>query len=362
MAEHVRNTNILSNLPIPDMFLPQIEAFTFGSLLARTTGKLDPLHAAHVLQQNSGSDEVLVFDIGGTAIKSAVVKAINGKIYIGAQCVTESREKGGGYLDALIQARREYPNLPTAVSTSGVVEAGKLEACPNLNNFVEQLKKAGSFSTVLGEDTLIMNDAQAGLIAGTVGVTQRDLQAGTPTRPNTIYIINGGGIGGAMMDKDGILRAAEPGHVELLSELNPNGVEKACGLKGNQYTCIERVGASGAGIEEQWEKRFEQRLDGKSIAEMMYSGNEYALNLYKVASTATAHIVAGMIRAMGILPSEVSVVLHGGFFNTEGVIERMKRILNRYYEQNIDLTPTKNLGYPNACMAGAAIAALTSNR
>ncbi len=367
MAEIVaRNPNVLLALPIPDISPSQIEAFTLESLLARITGKLGPLHAADILQQNTGR-ELLVFDIGGTAMKSVIAKVSgDGKVIEdeSQERVIESEEKGENYLAELKKTRHDYPNLYTAVSTTGVVDGGSLVACPNLGNFVEQLKKAGGFQTVLGGgDVPVMNDAQAGLIAGAVGVTLKNVREEvSPMAKPVIYIINGGGIGGAVMDKDGILWATEPGHVQLVSVLNPNEVSGSCGLNGRQYTCVEKIGASGAGIEKQWEKKFGQRLDGKLIAERMYHGDEYALNLYNVASTATAHIVAGMMSAMKIIPSEVSVVLHGGFFKTESVIERMKQILNQYYGQDIDLVSAKNLGFSNACIAGAAIAALISNK
>lgn len=357
MPEIVRNPNILSTVPIPEMYPSQIEAYTPSSLRVRETGVLDPMHAIGVLKENRGR-EMLVFDFGATAMKYCIAQiSSDGSIALdkSRSYAIENEGEGRNYMDGLIQASKQFPHLPTAVSTAGIVENNELVESPNLPTFVEDLRKAGGFSKVLGMKVPVMNDGQAGLIAAAVGVASKY----NCIKP-VIFLINGGGIGGAIMDANGVLYATEPGHIPVISELNPFGVTRACEVDGSQSVCLERVGASGEGIEQQWEDTYGQKLDGKSIAEKMYSGDIYALRLIDNATQITAHAIAGMAYAMRIPLPELSIVLHGGFFNTVGAIDRIGQILKKQYGDKIDLIPTQELGFSNACMTGLAIAAAST--
>lgn len=347
---------IFLSLPIPDLSESQIKLFNLQSLQAKVTGQLDPLQAVEALKKNIGK-EILVFDIGATALKYLVAMVNNdGKITIDEQKqhIVENKGRGINYLDILIQAHVDHSNLPVAISTAGLVSHGELISSANLPIFVEQLKKAGGFSTIFKTDVPVMNDAEAGLIAGAIGVASRE----DKTKP-IIYVINGGGIGGAVMDADNKLWALEPGHIQVVDELNTNHVTRSCGSDNKQFVCIERVGASGMGVEQQWEEKYGTKLDGKSIAEKMYFGDPFALQLYDTAALLTAHVIEGMRATMKISASELAVVLHGGLFKTEGIVERIEQILSKHHNQSIDLIPTKALGFSNACMTGLAIAAVT---
>ena len=360
--ENVRNINILRNVSVPDLSAIQLEMFNEKSLLARRTGKLEPMHAMKVLSEMKGR-KTLVADIGGTAAKTNIaVVGDNGQILIdeSQESMVENPDKQGNqYLDFLTQAGKKYPNLPVAVSSGGVVEDNNLITNANFPFFVDQLKQAGGFTSVFNQPEVpLMNDAQAGVIAGGVGIAQRDGKA----KP-VIYIINGGGIGGAFMDRDGNITSMEPGHIEVVDKsLNPNGVQTPCELFPDwKHVCLERIGASGAGIEAQWEALTGEKLPGKDIAEKMYMGDERAKQLYVSSALIVAHIIEGIRNTMNCQIEDVSIVLHGGAFKTEGMVDLIERILKKHHQvENVDLVPTSKLGYSNACMTGLAISALVN--
>lgn len=358
--ELIRNINILRNVPPPDLIASQLKKFNANTLLARSTGRLEPVHAINILQAEKGH-ETLVFDIGGTAAKGVVAKVgENGQILIdeSKSVIVENQNGGTNYLDFLRSTAQQFRGLSVAVSSAGVVENNTLVSSPNAQLFVEQLRQAGGFSGVFKQSQVpLMNDAQAGVIAGAVGVAQRSNSA----KP-VIYIINGGGIGGASIDRDGNITSMEPGHVEAVDSLNPNGVKTPCKLfPDRNYVCLERIAASGAGIEAQWEALTGEKLSGKQIAEKMYMGDPRAKQLYINSALIVAHIIEGIRSTMDYSIDDVSIVLHGGAFKTEGMVDLIKRILEKHHQvENVDLIPTSELGFSNACMTGLAIAALTN--
>jgi len=81
---------------------------------------------------------------------------------------------GDNYLEALLKIADMYPNLPVAVCSAGVVENNTLLTCPNASALVEPLKLAGNFSGIFKKTVPLMNDAEAGVVAGAVGVAMRD--------------------------------------------------------------------------------------------------------------------------------------------------------------------------------------------
>lgn len=362
MAETLRNVNILTQQPVPELSPRQLSRFDRTSLYARETLFIDPEVAASKLLKSAGR-EITTFDVGGTAIKHT--KAVIGD---GGSVVTDTDGEapvpsvnfGENYLEVLSRFAQSHDG-PVAVSTAGVVNReGFYEENPNLPVFMEMLNRAGGFVQVIGTNAA-MNDAEAGVIAGATGIVLRQGR-----RPKyTIYIIDGGGIGGAAMDPSGRITAMEPGHVPLADpELNPFGTERACGFKKQTFTCLERLGASGAGIEAQWLDLTGENIDGREIAEKMYQGDKRALALFENSARIIATIIEGMRETLGFPAGETDVVLHGGGFKTQGMVERIGQILAKHHKEvlgdgaSAKLIRTKDLGMENACMAGLAIAAI----
>ena len=356
MTEFVRNLDILSQLPVPEMSPLQLQQFNLESLLARPSGKIELLQAAIKLR-NSPGQQLLAIDIGGTAIKALVASVKeDGAIEIdeSRQLIFDKIGAGDNYLEALQKIADKYPNLPVAVSSAGVVENNTLITCSNAPALVEPLRRAGNFSEIFKKTVPLMNDAEAGVVAGGVGVAMRDERA----RP-TIYIINGGGIGGASIDVLGNITSLEPGHIAVIDKsLNPNNVNTPCQLfAGWEHVCLEKIAASGAGIEPQWEMLTGQKLPGKEIAEKMYSGDKRALQLYHTSALITAHIIEGIRSSLDFPVADTAVVLFGGAFKTYGMVDRIKQILTKHGKP-MELIRVGELGFSNANMAGLAISAL----
>lgn len=361
-----RNINILREVPPPALSNVQLEQFTPENLQMKRVGKLDPLKAANILLTKRGQ-QVLTFDTGGSAVKSNIawvgrdgrVLVNESKEEIFANPDPNGHDSGKGYLDFYIRNRKNHLDIKVAVSSGGVVENGNLVASANFSVLVEDLKAVGGFSSVFNqENTPLINDAQAGVITSAVGIAQRDHKA----KP-TLNIIASGGIGGAFMDREGNITAMEPGHIKLIDKtLNPKGVTTPCLLfPGWNFTCLERVAASVAGIEAQWEAIKGEKLPGIQIAEKMYMGDELAKELYVNSSLILANIIEGIRKNVNVPIENISIVLHGGLFKTEGVIDLIKRILQKHYNvENIDMVTAGSLGYYNPCMSGLAISALTN--
>lgn len=358
MIESIRTLDILTQPAIPRMSSVQLEQFDLESILARPSGNIDLLKAAIKLR-NSPGQEILTIDIGGTALKALPVSVKeDGTIEIdeSQQLMFDKIGEGDNYLEALLKIADRYPNLPVAVSSAGVVENNTLITCPNAPALVGPLKRAGNFSGIFKRPVPLMNDAVAGVVVGAVGVAMRDQRA----RP-TIYIINGGGIGSASIDALGNITSSEPGHTRVVDEtLNPNHVDTLCHLFPGprwDHVCLERIAASGAGIEPQWETLTGQKLPGIEIAEKMYGGDKQALQLYNTSALITAHIIEGVRSSLDFPIEDTAVVLFGGAFKTHGMVNRIRQILTKYGKP-MELIRVGELGFSNANMAGLAISAL----
>lgn len=354
MTEYERNLNILTEQPIPEMSAVQLEHFTRETLLARPSGQIDILKAVAILLKSEG-EKFLTFDAGGTSIKIGVTRILkNGQIVVTDEQEIKNINHGANYLAEILKVRDKFPELPIAISSGGLIEDNALISWPNGSEFINQLQTAGSLEAIFGYAVSLLNDAHADAIAGAVGVAKRD----GFIRPTLSYI-KSGGIGGAAVDCWGNITCMEPGHSELVDPaLNPNGVTTPCDfLSGWHFVCLERVAASEAGIAAQWQSLRHEKLTGEQIAEKMYAGDQLALQLYATSSLISAHAIAGMRRVMDFPQKDVAVVLHGGAFKTNGMVDRIRQILVKNGE-NIELIPMAELGFSNGCMAGLAISAL----
>lgn len=363
MAENPRPPDLLTAAPVPELSLLQLSVFNRESLTARPTLRLDPSAVAGRLLASQGA-ETRVIDIGGTAMKyNRAVVGEGGAIHIDPleeTVIPAGETQGLSYLQGLRTVAEASAGAPVGISTAGVVEEGELVDSPNLPAFTRELVGQGGFRGILGPRVAVMNDAEAGAVAGAVGVY---LKSGV-VRP-TIYIINGGGLGGAAVDETGQVIAMEPGHIPVADPaLNPNGVTQRCGLLGRDFVCLERIAASGAGIEAQWQRLTGEKLQGRDIATLMYAGDKRALALYENSARIFAHAIEGIRTSFGFPIEGTAVVLHGGGFRAPGMVERMQQILDKHYldayqvRDSVELIPTGSLGMNNACMSGLAMAAL----
>lgn len=201
----------------------------------------------------------------------------------------------------------------------------------------------------------VKNDALAGTIAAVVHAYREnlDLQA-------LVYLIDSTGIGGTVWKKEnhGIIYPTEVGHVPAVTALNKYGITQFCGVdKYAKYVCLENVGSRGKGVE-------------NAMRKAVKSGNfnlQTLLEIYNHSAYVIAHAIDGLVHYF-CLPDDLdsaAFALHGGGFRPSGFPERVMQILEKNYKQEGLLTSEKEVPFfttlqvsPNACLEGAAIAAL----
>lgn len=355
MAVEIDNGE-LGFLDTPDLQSEQLALFQSDLLLERR----NPFSVKDGIKALEGANhvQVLVVDIGGTAIKYNLGELHRGKINIdeSRKAIFPAENQGENYISVLQKINTQFKNLPVGISVAGVVNGPDLETSPNVPIFARNLKAEGGFRGILGNRVVAFNDA----VAGVIPVAIRAIQEGE-ILPYFINFICGGGIGGAGLDTiNNIVISLEPGHTPATSESNPNSVTDLCLLYPNyRHVCIERIAASGA-IEKQWEKLTGNKLTAIEIERLMHEGNTNALKLYDASSRLLAHTIEGVRQRLNFDPGQTVVFLHGGGFKAKGMIERIEKTLNKHHSASggqLKLLSPKSFGNIDVCFAGAAIAA-----
>jgi predicted NBD/HSP70 family sugar kinase len=345
---------LLNDMQMPDLIDSQIARFTRASLHATRARSFDPQATLHALKTTSDT-HVMAVDIGGYKVIADHYAIRHGTLYREGRPLIKERTSGAGYIDVLEKAATlAHTNLlPTGVSYAGPIEGSRVLAGMNVPVFIQDLQSRyhGDFAN-LDSQIILLNDAEAGAIAASVEAVRR-----YPTTKNVLYVINGSGIGGAVLTHN-VIYATEAGHIQVEDSLNNFNQSTPCGMFGAAYVCLERVAASKAGIEDIWYQQREERLSGQEIAAAYLAGDELALDLYENSALITAHIVKGMAAAFGLLEEwdDTVVVGHGGTFQVPGYSERVRSILERDLSSQARMLFTKDFSL-NTCLDGAAIAA-----
>jgi predicted NBD/HSP70 family sugar kinase len=339
--------------PIPAIRPEQVERFTRETLRAHPVRRFSARRAVEVLQASEGK-KFLALDIGGDKISASYFRVRDGDIVHAGNEFSRHANGGTGYLQMLrdIGEDVQRESIPVGISFAGPTEGTRLIAGPNLPVFVKEFRDSydSDFANLFPAVDLA-NDAEAGIMAGALEAVRN-----YPGAAHVIYVINGSGLGGAVLTAD-VLYAAEPGHIEAATQLNPFGQLKPCGLDGAAHVCLEAIGASKAGVEDIWFQRTGEQLPGQEIAARYLAGDRLALALYDNSVQVTAHAILGMASAFGLLsrPEQLAIVGHGGIFNVAGYGERLSAILRQELGQEPQVLLTKDF-YANACLEGAAIA------
>jgi predicted NBD/HSP70 family sugar kinase len=340
----------------PALLPEQVKRFTMESLRAKPVRSFDARRSLNSLRNHCGKTVVGV-DIGGDKISASFFTVNDGILCPSGNILTKYGDGGVGYLDALLKLRElaRSRNLPVGISFAGPTSGTRIVAAPNLSPFMREFQVVydGDFACLFPTVELA-NDAEAGIMAGALEAVLR-----FPEARDVIYVINGSGLGGAVLVGNKIY-AAEPGHVAAVSQLNSfNGFSqrKQCGLGGATHVCVEAVGASKAGVEDIWRQVTGEHLTGREIAALYAGGNELARALYHNSAAITAHVIAGMASAFDLLSgvSQLAVVAHGGIFQASRYGERVLATLARDLHAAPKMLFTKDFS-SNTCLEGAAIA------
>ncbi len=342
----------------------QWNRFTEKNLHAREAGKLQ-LKLVEALRRREGR-EVIAVDMGGDKFSWAHLVAEGDHLEFVAPPEKFNSTHGAGYLDLLLEVghKAEAMGVPVAISYAGPLDGTRPQDGPNVRQFVADVQDrlGGDLSSIT---PFVRNDAIAGLTAAVLYA-----QTNNPQVENIVYIICGSGLGTAAYRR-GEMIAAEGGHIALSPALNLFDMQQACGVFGQEFTCLERVGSSKAGVEALWaelapavqgEFSTEANLTGLDISKEFQKGHPIARQLYDLS----AHIVA--FTALGVANAEQirfegasQIALHGGIFSVPGYVERVQQIMAHYTGLTIPAFATHEFT-SNACLLGAGLTGILSQR
>lgn len=348
-------TSPFSSLPLQSFHPEQLQKFTLEGLRTEKIGYFDPPRVLSLLRKPSGTTFMAV-DLGGSKVSIQEFSVHNKGLVQASKPVIYHNSAGNGYLSVLEEAatRANAENIPVGISFAGPVSGTKPLQGPNVQLLMHDLqeKYQGDFQQLFPTLRTVVNDGVAGLIAGTI-----EAQRAFPDTQNVVYIINGSGIGGAVFQNQQLF-AIEPGHVEIIKELNVFGQTKPCGMFDARYVCVESVAGGRAGIESMWNKKNHTQMNGKEIYEQLMQRVPLAVNLYSHSAYVVGHIIMGVLRAFDIHDIQNTVIVcHGGVFHVDGYADQVKRILSK----NMPLSPKLLFTFDfsrNACLDGAAYLAM----
>ncbi len=329
---------------------------THESIHADSPIDYDPVGVLNVLAASEGR-QVMSIEMGGTKVSSTIYTVEDGRFVIAEQPEVQESSRGIHYLPFLeSQAHKAAAfNMPVGISYPGKTEEDRPITAVNVDLFVEDLEHeyAGRFGELFPSFSFLANDAVAGLAATAITV-KREL----PKAENMLYVINGTGFGLAVL-KDGQLVGTEAGHVEAVWELNPYHQLRPCGMFEQDFPCVERVAASGAGIEDIWKQLTGEALSGSEIVQRLVMGGRIPRELYENSIRAIASVTTKVAKLNDFLidGDNVVIVTHGGAFEVPGYYRRFKDTMDHNLRFDV---PIYNFEQ-NPCAEGAALGALAKD-
>ncbi len=333
-------------------------ALTLESLRVKTIEIFDPENINAIIAKHEGQ-LVTGIDIGGDKVARRKFRVKSGVLTSVSETDTEKGSDGDTYLNFL-RTSEQTPFI--GISCAGILDGTILADSPNARTFTSQLRKqfGGDFARLFPASRVVLNnDAVAGVKSTGLEAFKRN-----PNVKNVLFVIDGKGFGLAVLTKDVSsdewhILASEPGHLIAPDDLNPFHRIEPCGVNGATYTCIERIAASGAGVEGTYRQITGKRLDGREISALYQQGNEFAANLYNASAVALAQTIALEESALRLKPRETTIVYHGGGFEVPAFAQRVTRLLETYIGQPHATFKSRD-AFENAELTGAAIAALTA--
>jgi ROK family len=352
----------LTEQPIPRLVKSQLDLFTENSIHSEELLVFDVDAASKQLINKEGV-RVLAADFGGDkgVVRLFEVNDGSPQIIEGYSDDIQGND-GFGYTDTIERAAAfaEEQGISFGISWGGPLVGSRLEYHPKARIFMAEMEeKYGSdIKKVSPSITACVNDGPAGLIQGAVEAYRR---YGSNT---ALFPINGGGLGIAAL-VGGKVYSTESGHIEGIADLNTYGQTTACGVFNATYTCLEQLGANKAGIESQWQNKTGEYMRARDIEDRYKEGDAFAAELYDHSAWVVSHMIAGTAKVYNIdlTSPQATIIGHGGAFKFPGYAERIQQILSEHAAGPVQFIATKDYTpqNSNACLDGAAIAALTSS-
>lgn len=379
----LKGVEALLTRKVPLVNREQLACYTPEGVQLRIVRDIDPAQVAEALRHSKGR-RAIGFDIGGKKIAASLVEVVeDGRLKVVGHEDSFRSENGAGYLgfiERIVKTHDGGKGLAVGFSFAGPSDNTKPRVYPNVGNLRPELEEKfrGDLANTVPNASSVDGggDAETGIVAGVMEAYRKN-----PKIKKVIYIINGGGIGGAVWkeiessdDSMGNIIAVEPGHTSVVRALNPYNQTTTCGMpRAPNLPCVERVGSSGQGVEQIYFQQTGEKLDGEKIAQRYEEGDELAVNLYDNAALITAIAILGLDQASEarplkrpLDPKTIVVAAHGGIFNVKGFTRRMVQILEVYLQElGLNYKPriiyTKDFTKQtsgNACLDGAEILAL----
>jgi hypothetical protein len=353
---------LLTDLAAPSLMTEQLDALQRDTLHVQQIGSFDAANALDLLKSKEGK-RVLGADFGGDKGTTRLFEVRDASLVLLNDYADDIQSNDGkGYLESLQKTARyaEAHDIPFGISWGGPLNGTQVVFHPKAKLFMAELE--AQYNSDLAKISLTItacfNDGPAGLLSGAVEA-YRDYKATT-----VLFAINGGGLGLAVLS-DNTMYATEAGHAEGLAALNTYKQTSACGVFGATYTCLEQLGANKAGIEVQWQLAGHDYSRARDIEDRYKAGDQLAGELYDHSALVVAHMIAGTAKAFTIDLSDptTAIVCHGGAFKFPDYGARLQQILCHFIANKpVNLLMTKDYTDPNsnACLDGAAIAAITA--
>lgn len=221
---------VLLARPIPLIPQEQVDLYSADSLQLKRARLFDPSTLIATLR-GAHSTRVYAIDIGGDKIAAQSYQINKGRLQTVERREPLRRKLGGGYIEYMERIAEETDGGKGYVI--GISFGDPIERTKPKHTYLSELKKDlngrydGDMANIFPQAISIGgdNDAVAGCIAGVTHAVSNN-----PAIEKVLYVIHGNGYGGAIWTRnEGILYAAEPGHIPVIDQLNPFGRNEPCG-------------------------------------------------------------------------------------------------------------------------------------
>lgn len=340
----------------------QLSLYTPDMVQARKVGDLDLGLLRKKIMSLKG-ETVAALDIGGDKARVQLWRGGRGKLKMVEEIGKIQHKNGYGVLNFLeqqAQVLKQKGLTHIGISCAGITQGTRLKGSPNCEQLVSDMgKHGGDFAKIFSGQVSVDNDAVAGLKAAVGAVDQS----------NVLFLIAGGGFGGAVY-RHGEYFTAEPGHVPLYQDLNYRNDQRVCQLNPQCHgSCVEMAIGVSMGIE-YWYNQIakpKKYMTGPAISQALKQGDLVAAQVYLHSAQQMAIGCVGMAKVFGLLrEKDLAVVFHGGLFHVDLFRNRTLGFIDHYFGVNrrlgfnpktVFVGDTKIFPTDNASIMGAAVAA-----